>query len=90
MIAVRGNRRDFDDWAAPGLPEWSFAEVLPYFRKLEASWRGASEWHGDDGPVRISRMQGADLLWSRCWRRPRPRASPTATIRTRPSRTASR
>lgn len=63
MIAVRGNRRDYDDWAALGLAGWSFAEVLPYFRRLEASWRGASEWHGGDGPVRISRMEGADLLW---------------------------
>ena len=32
MIAIRGNRRDFDDW---GLPGWSYAEVLPYFKKLE-------------------------------------------------------
>ncbi len=63
MIAVRGNRRDYDDWAALGLDGWSFAEVLPYFKRLEASWRGASEWHGEDGPVRISRMEGADLLW---------------------------
>ncbi len=63
MIAVRGNRRDYDDWAALGLAGWSFDEVLPYFRKLEAHWRGASEWHGGNGPVRISRMQGPDLLW---------------------------
>lgn len=63
MIAVRGNRRDYDDWATRGLAGWSFAEVLPYFRRLEAHWRGASEWHGGDGPVAISRMEGPDLLW---------------------------
>jgi choline dehydrogenase len=63
MIAVRGNRRDYDDWAALGLAGWSFDEVLPYFKRLEASWRGAGPWHGGDGPVRISRMQGAELLW---------------------------
>jgi choline dehydrogenase len=63
MIAVRGNRRDYDDWAAAGLDGWSFAEVLPYFRRLESHWRGASAWHGGDGPVRISRMHGAELLW---------------------------
>jgi choline dehydrogenase len=63
MIAVRGNRRDYDDWAALGLAGWSFAEVLPYFRRLERHWRGASAWHGGDGPVRISRMEGPDLLW---------------------------
>jgi choline dehydrogenase len=63
MIAIRGNRRDFDDWAAMGLPGWSFAEVLPYFKRLERHWRGADEWHGGDGPVAISRMDGPDLLW---------------------------
>jgi choline dehydrogenase len=63
MIAVRGNRRDYDDWAALGLRGWSFDDVLPYFKRLESSWRGASAWHGGDGPVRISRMEGADLLW---------------------------
>jgi choline dehydrogenase len=63
MIAVRGNRKDYDDWAALGLDGWSFDEVLPYFKRLETSWRGAGEWHGGDGPVRISRMEGPDLLW---------------------------
>ncbi len=63
MIAIRGNRRDFDDWAAMGLTGWSFADVLPYFRRLERHWRGADEWHGGDGPVCISRMEGPDLLW---------------------------
>ncbi len=63
MIAVRGNRRDYDDWAALGLEGWRFDDVLPYFKRLETSWRGAGPWHGGDGPVRISRMEGADLLW---------------------------
>ena len=63
MIAIRGNRRDFDDWAELGLPGWSYAEVLPYFKKLETHWRGAGPYHGDQGPVRISRMEGPDLLW---------------------------
>jgi choline dehydrogenase len=60
MIAIRGNRRDFDDW---GMQGWSYAEVLPYFRKLETHWRGAGSYHGGDGPVHISRMEGPDLLW---------------------------
>lgn len=67
MIAIRGNRRDYDDWAASkdsgGLAGWSYAEVLPYFKRLEAHWRGAGPFHGGDGPVRISRMEGPDLLW---------------------------
>jgi len=63
MIAIRGNRRDFDDWAALGLPGWSHADVLPYFRRLENHWRGGDEWHGAGGPVGISRMEGPDMLW---------------------------
>jgi len=63
MIAIRGNRRDFDDWAAQDLPGWSYAEVLPYFKKLESHWRGAGPYHGGHGPVHISRMEGPELLW---------------------------
>jgi choline dehydrogenase len=63
MIAIRGNRRDFDDWAMQGASGWSYAEVLPYFRKLETHWRGAGPYHGGDGPVHISRMEGPELLW---------------------------
>ena len=48
MIAIRGNPRDYDDWAAQGLSEWSYAEVLPYFRRLENHWRGHTELHGGD------------------------------------------
>lgn len=63
MIAIRGNRRDYDRWSDQGLAGWSYAEVLPYFRRLERSWRGAGPYHGGDGPVAISAMQGADLLF---------------------------
>ncbi len=63
MIAVRGNRRDFDDWAAQGLEGWDFASLLPYFKRLESHWRGEDEWHGGSGPVGISRMQGPDMLF---------------------------
>jgi len=63
MIAIRGNARDYDGWAAMGCEGWSYAELLPYFRKLETSWRGPSDFHGADGPVHISRMEGSDMLW---------------------------
>lgn len=63
MIAVRGNRRDFDDWAKAGLEGWAFDDLLRYFRKLESHWRGESEWHGGDGPVGITRMEGPDMLF---------------------------
>jgi choline dehydrogenase len=63
MIAIRGNRRDFDDWATLGNAGWSYAEVLPYFKLLENHWRGAGPFHGGDGPIRISPMEGPELLW---------------------------
>jgi len=63
MIAVRGHASDYDDWAALGLPGWSHADVLPYFKRLETDWRGAGPFHGGDGPVHISRMVGPELLW---------------------------
>jgi choline dehydrogenase len=55
MMYSRGNRADYDEWARMGLPGWSFAEVLPYFRKSEANWRGESEFHGTSGPMTVSR-----------------------------------
>jgi len=54
MVYVRGQPADFDDWAAAGNPGWSWREVLPYFRKLEDSPFGASEFHGVGGPVHVS------------------------------------
>ncbi len=52
MINVRGNRRDFDLWRQQGLDGWGYADVLPYFKRLETSWRGPGLYHGADGPVK--------------------------------------
>src|SRR3954464_3277127 len=51
LIAIRGQREDYDAWAAAGNPGWSFDDVLPWFRALEHNVRGASEFHGADGPL---------------------------------------
>jgi len=53
MVYVRGQRGDFDDWAAAGNPGWSWKELLPYFKKLENHAWGASEFHGAGGPVYV-------------------------------------
>ncbi len=51
MAFVRGNPADFDRWAAAGLSDWSYANVLPYFMK-EESWQGPpSAYRGTSGPV---------------------------------------
>jgi len=52
MVYVRGQREDYDDWAAAGNPGWSWREVLPYFRKSEDHVWGESEYHGAGGPLR--------------------------------------
>jgi choline dehydrogenase-like flavoprotein len=54
MIYIRGNRLDYDDWAADGCEGWSFAEVLPYFRRGEDNERGESAYHGVGGPMAVS------------------------------------
>lgn len=50
---VRGNAWDYDSWAAKGLPSWSYAGVLPYFKKAETFDRGPNDWRGGSGPMRI-------------------------------------
>jgi choline dehydrogenase len=51
LIAIRGQREDYDAWAAAGNAGWSYDDVLPWFRRLEHNVRGASEWHGAEGPL---------------------------------------
>src|SRR6267154_1811378 len=51
MAYVRGHRADYDRWAASGLAEWSFAHVVPYFRRQESWEGGASLYRGGDGPL---------------------------------------
>jgi choline dehydrogenase len=53
MLYVRGNRIDYDDWAAAGATGWAYADLLPYFRKAEDNIRGSDEFHGADGPLRV-------------------------------------
>jgi 4-pyridoxate dehydrogenase len=51
MAYARGNRGDFDRWAAGGLEGWSYAAVLPYFRRQESWEGGANSFRGGDGPL---------------------------------------
>jgi choline dehydrogenase len=53
MMYSRGNAGDYDGWAQLGLTGWSYEDVLPYFRRAETSWRGASRYHGADGPLQV-------------------------------------
>src|SRR5581483_10432611 len=65
MMYSRGNRADYDEWARMGLPGWSFAEVLPYFRKSECNWRGKSEFHGASGPMTVAKHEPDQFVYPR-------------------------
>jgi choline dehydrogenase len=62
MIYMRGHSGDYDGWAQMGARGWSYADVLPYFRKMETSWRGAGKYHGDSGPLSVTPVDGRRLL----------------------------
>ncbi len=54
MIYARGNAADYDAWAAAGCPGWSWADVLPYFRRSEDNERLRDGFHGQGGPLGVS------------------------------------
>jgi choline dehydrogenase/4-pyridoxate dehydrogenase len=62
MVYVRGHRGDYDRWAAGGLPTWSYAHVLPYFRRQESWEGGADEYRGGDGPLVTRTTRYSDPL----------------------------
>jgi choline dehydrogenase len=53
MVYARGHRLDYEDWARAGLHGWSYASVLPYFRRSEKSWLGEGAYHGGHGPLEV-------------------------------------
>jgi choline dehydrogenase len=56
MVYVRGHAKDFDTWAEMGADGWAYADVLPYFKRMEASHGGSGpEFRGTDGPLHVGR-----------------------------------
>ena len=54
MVYIRGQKEDFDEWAALGNSGWGWPEALGYFKKAETNANGADEWRGGDGPLYVS------------------------------------
>ena len=55
QVLYRGIPEDYDNWASWGNTEWSYEQVLPYFRKMENDHDFGGEFHGKDGPVPVRR-----------------------------------
>ncbi|MCK6453624.1 MAG: choline dehydrogenase, partial [Alphaproteobacteria bacterium] len=54
MVYVRGHALDYERWAGQGARGWSYAEVLPYFRRAQNHAKGADDYRGGDGPLNVS------------------------------------
>ena len=64
MVYVRGHARDFDHWAEEGAAGWGFADVLPYFKRMENSVGGEEGWRGKDGPLHVKRGPRTNPLYA--------------------------
>lgn len=62
MVYIRGQREDYDNWAALGNDGWSYDDVLPYFRKSEDNSRMVDGYHGQGGPQAVSDQVGPHVL----------------------------
>jgi choline dehydrogenase len=62
MFYMRGHSSDFDGWRRLGCEGWGYEDVLPYFRRMETSWRGASHYHGASGPLHVVPIDTSRLL----------------------------
>jgi choline dehydrogenase len=68
MVYVRGHAMDFDHWREAGAEGWGFADVLPYFKRME-SWHdgghgGDPGWRGTDGPLHVTRGPRKNPLYT--------------------------
>jgi choline dehydrogenase-like flavoprotein len=57
MVYIRGHRSDYDQWASLGNIGWSFADVLPYFKRSEGNADFDGEYHGNDGPLPVNKLR---------------------------------
>src|SRR5262245_36697621 len=63
MVYVRGHARDFDHWADEGATGWSFADVLPYFKRMETAHHSEDGWRGTDGPMHVRKGKRINPLY---------------------------
>jgi len=64
MIYIRGHARDYDQWGQMGLRGWSYADVLPYFKRSESLEGGGDQYHGAEGPLHVSKAASKSPIYS--------------------------
>ncbi len=62
MIYIRGQKEDYDSWAESGNSGWAYENVLPYFRRAECNDTVADEYHGTDGPLKVSNQRSPHVI----------------------------
>ena len=62
QVLLRGIPEDYDGWASSGNDEWSFIDVLPYFRKMETDMDISDDFHGSEGPIPVRRFKQEEWL----------------------------
>ena len=62
MIYIRGNKYDYDSWAALGNDGWTYDEVLPFFKKMEGNKLLSDEYHGTDGELNVTKLKTFNFL----------------------------
>ena len=62
MVYIRGNRWDYDHWASLGNTGWSFADVLPYFKRSEDNADFGGEYHGKGGPLAVNKLRSGNPI----------------------------
>ena len=62
MVFLRGSPQDYDRWASEGAPGWSYADVLPHFKRMEHRAKGADAYRGGGGPVGVRRQERLHVL----------------------------
>lgn len=63
MVYIRGHARDYDHWRQLGLEGWSYADVLPYFKRSETNEAGANDFRGGSGPLHVSNTAKSSPLY---------------------------
>ena len=68
LVYVRGQQLDYDTWAQLGNRGWSYADVLPFFKKMESFEKGESEYRGRSGPLRITEVVDQNPIYEQLFK----------------------